>query len=134
MVPGLVCGDFSTGAIVRLVSARCEDAAATSAAWQARVDLAAADRLADSQGFGEGIFNHFTLATPDTDDRYLQIPFGLHWSEVTASCSDRTTRCCSWAIMACWWSVKRSPKLMIGSITLSTRARRSFMQCGRAVR
>ena len=50
------------------------------------MDLAAAHRLADSQGFGEGIFNHFTLATPDTDDRYLQIPFGLHWSEVTASC------------------------------------------------
>lgn len=23
---------------------------------------------------------------PGTDDRYLQIPFGLHWSEVTASC------------------------------------------------
>jgi ribulose-5-phosphate 4-epimerase/fuculose-1-phosphate aldolase len=86
MVPGLVCGDFSTGETVRLVSARCEDAAATSAASHARVDLAAAYRLADRQGFGEGIFNHFTLATPDTDDRYLQIPFGLHWSEVTASC------------------------------------------------
>jgi ribulose-5-phosphate 4-epimerase/fuculose-1-phosphate aldolase len=38
------------------------------------------------QGFSEGIFNHFTLAVPGTDDRYLQIPFGLHWSEVTASC------------------------------------------------
>ena len=71
---------------MRLVSARREDAAANCAARQARVDLAAAHRLAEMQGFSEGIFNHFTLAVPDTDDRYLQIPFGLHWSEVTASC------------------------------------------------
>jgi ribulose-5-phosphate 4-epimerase/fuculose-1-phosphate aldolase len=86
MMPGLACGDFSAGAIMRLVSARREDTAATSPAWQARVDLAAAHRLAEMQGFSEGIFNHFTLAVPGTDDRYLQIPFGLHWSEVTASC------------------------------------------------
>jgi len=54
--------------------------------WQARVDLAAAHRLAVMHGFHEGIFNHFTLRVPGTDDRYYQIPFGLHWSEVTASC------------------------------------------------
>lgn len=54
--------------------------------WQARVDLAAAHRLADRRGLSEGIFNHFTLAVPETGDRYLQIPFVLHWSEVTASC------------------------------------------------
>src|SRR5215831_12802126 len=71
---------------MRLVSARQDDAATDAAAWQARVDLAAAHRLAEMQGFSEGIFNHFTLAVPGTDDRYLQIPFGLHWSEVTASC------------------------------------------------
>jgi len=71
---------------MRAVSVRRADTAANSAARQARIDLAAAHRLADRQGFSEGIFNHFTLALPDTDDRYLQIPFGLHWSEVTASC------------------------------------------------
>jgi ribulose-5-phosphate 4-epimerase/fuculose-1-phosphate aldolase len=54
--------------------------------WQARVDLAAAHRLAVMHGFNEGIFNHFTLRVPGTDDRYYQIPFGTHWSEVTASC------------------------------------------------
>src|SRR6266566_2768227 len=74
------------GESMRLVSARREAAAANSAVWQARVDLAAAHRLADRQGFSEGIFNHFTLAVLGTGDRYLQIPFGLHWSEVTASC------------------------------------------------
>jgi len=55
------------------------------AEWQARVDLAAAHRLAFIQGFSEGIFNHLTLGVPGRSDRYYQIPFGMHWSEVTAS-------------------------------------------------
>src|ERR1043165_9494772 len=54
--------------------------------WQARVDLAAAHRLAFNQGFSEGIFNHLTLVVPGASDRYYQIPCGMHWSEVTASC------------------------------------------------
>src|SRR6266545_462156 len=53
---------------------------------RARVDLAAAHRLAVMHGLHEGIFNHLTLRVPGADDRYYQIPFGLHWSEVTASC------------------------------------------------
>ena len=53
--------------------------------WQARVDLAAAHRLAVIHGFNEGIFNHLTLAVPGKPDRYYQIPFGLHWAEVKAS-------------------------------------------------
>ncbi len=53
--------------------------------WQARVDLAAAHRLAFMHGFHEGIFNHLTLVVPGRGDRYYQIPFGMHWSEVTAS-------------------------------------------------
>jgi ribulose-5-phosphate 4-epimerase/fuculose-1-phosphate aldolase len=53
--------------------------------WQARVDLAAAHRLAYMHGFHEGIFNHLTLVVPGRSDRYYQIPFGMHWSEVTAS-------------------------------------------------
>jgi ribulose-5-phosphate 4-epimerase/fuculose-1-phosphate aldolase len=54
--------------------------------WQARLDLAAAHRLAFMQGFSEGIFNHLTLVVPGHSERYYQIPFGTHWSEVTASC------------------------------------------------
>src|SRR5260370_23760554 len=71
---------------MRLVESKRERGATDAAEWQARVDLAAAHRLAVSHGFSEGIFNHFTLAVPGKDDRYYQIPFGLHWSEVTASC------------------------------------------------
>jgi ribulose-5-phosphate 4-epimerase/fuculose-1-phosphate aldolase len=57
-----------------------------TARWQARVDLAAAHRLAVMHEFNEGIFNHLTFRVPGANDRYYQIPFGLHWSEVTASC------------------------------------------------
>src|ERR1700745_4064467 len=53
--------------------------------WQARVYLAAAHRLAWMHGFSEGIFNHLTFVVPGRSDRYYQIPFGMHWSEVTAS-------------------------------------------------
>ena len=36
-------------------------------------------------GLHEGIFNHLTARVPGKEGRYYQIPFGLHWSEVTAS-------------------------------------------------
>lgn len=62
-----------------------EGAAHDAAEWQARVDLAAAHRLAVIQGLSEGIFNHLTLAVPGKSDRFYLIPFGLHWSEVTVS-------------------------------------------------
>jgi ribulose-5-phosphate 4-epimerase/fuculose-1-phosphate aldolase len=55
------------------------------AEWQARIDLAAAHRAAVMHGFHEGIFNHLTLVVPGKPDRYYQIPFGMHWSEVKAS-------------------------------------------------
>ncbi|MSO69013.1 MAG: aldolase [Alphaproteobacteria bacterium] len=55
------------------------------AVWQARVDLAAAYRLAAIHGLNEGVDNHLTLLVPGTTDRFLLIPFGTHWSEVRAS-------------------------------------------------
>jgi ribulose-5-phosphate 4-epimerase/fuculose-1-phosphate aldolase len=51
---------------------------------QARIDLAAAYRLANRFGLSEGIDNHFTLAVPGRDDRFLLLGFGVHFSEVTA--------------------------------------------------
>src|SRR5438034_55320 len=53
--------------------------------WDARVDLAVAHRLAVMHGLHEGIFNHLTQVVPGKPDRYYQIPFGMHWSEVKAS-------------------------------------------------
>ena len=69
-----------------LESLDAKDLALDDLRWKARVDLAAAHRMAVMHGFHEGIFNHFTLRVPGTTDRYYQIPFGLHWSEVNASC------------------------------------------------
>jgi ribulose-5-phosphate 4-epimerase/fuculose-1-phosphate aldolase len=57
----------------------------SAAQTQARIDLAAAHRIAVRQGFNEGIFNHLTFVVPGRPDRYYQIPFGMHWSEVKAS-------------------------------------------------
>lgn len=52
--------------------------------WRARVDLAAAHRLAVHYGYHEGIDNHFTVLVPGYVDRFLLAPFGLHWSEIRA--------------------------------------------------
>src|SRR2546423_5184729 len=52
---------------------------------QAKMHLAAAHRLAVLHELEEGIDNHFTVTVPGHDDRYLILPFGLHWSEARAS-------------------------------------------------
>lgn len=52
---------------------------------EARVHLAAAHRLAVLHELEEGIDNHFTVTLPGHEDRYLVLPFGLHWSEARAS-------------------------------------------------
>jgi ribulose-5-phosphate 4-epimerase/fuculose-1-phosphate aldolase len=52
---------------------------------QARIDLAAAFRLAVTHGFHEGVCNHFSLVVPGTTDRFLLNAYGNHFSEVTAS-------------------------------------------------
>lgn len=52
---------------------------------QARIDLAAAHRMAVMHGLNEGICNHFTLNVPARPGLFLAIPYGLHWAEVKAS-------------------------------------------------
>ena len=51
---------------------------------QAKIHLAAAHRLAVLHELEEGIDNHFTVTVPGHSDRYLIVPFGLHWSEARA--------------------------------------------------
>ena len=50
---------------------------------QARIDLAAALRWAARHALNEGVCNHFSMAVPGSDDRFLINPQGLHWSEIT---------------------------------------------------
>lgn len=53
--------------------------------WEARIQLAAAYRIFDHLGWTELIYNHISLRVPGEDQHYLINPFGLHYSEVTAS-------------------------------------------------
>ena len=52
---------------------------------EAKVQLAAALRLATLHELEEGIDNHFTVTVPGRKDQYLILPFGRHWSEARAS-------------------------------------------------
>jgi ribulose-5-phosphate 4-epimerase/fuculose-1-phosphate aldolase len=49
-----------------------------------RADLALALRAAAFHGLSEGVCNHFSVALPDAEDRFLINPRGLHWSEIGA--------------------------------------------------
>ena len=57
--------------------------------WKARVQLAACYRVFDLLGWTEMIYNHITVRLPASvsgqDKQFLINPFGLHYSEVTAS-------------------------------------------------
>jgi ribulose-5-phosphate 4-epimerase/fuculose-1-phosphate aldolase len=57
--------------------------------WQARLELAACYRVFALLGWTEMIYNHITLRLPDSvtggEKHFLINPFGLHYSEVTAS-------------------------------------------------
>ena len=52
--------------------------------WQLRTDLAAAFHLAVKYDLHEGIANHFSALLPD-GQHFLVNPFGLHFSEISAS-------------------------------------------------
>ncbi len=59
--------------------------APSAAEWEARQQLAACYRVFDMLGWSEMIYNHITLKVPNEDGAFLINPFGLHFSEVTAS-------------------------------------------------
>lgn len=52
---------------------------------EARIDLAACFRMAARLGYSEGICNHFSFMVPGRDDLFLVNPYGLSFSEITAS-------------------------------------------------
>jgi ribulose-5-phosphate 4-epimerase/fuculose-1-phosphate aldolase len=53
--------------------------------WEARLQLASCYRVFDHLGWTELIYNHITIRVPGEDQAFLINPFGLHFSEVTAS-------------------------------------------------
>jgi len=67
-----------------------KEAPMTDAERKARVELAGAYRIFDMLGWDQLIFNHITLrvegpASSPESARFLINPFGLHYSEITAS-------------------------------------------------
>ena len=50
-----------------------------------RIQLAACYRIFDYLGWSEMIFNHITMKVPSDEEHFLINPYGLHYSEVTAS-------------------------------------------------
>lgn len=50
-----------------------------------RIQLAACYRVFDYLGWSEVIYNHITVKLPGDDGHFLINPYGLHYSEVTAS-------------------------------------------------
>ncbi|GLS16436.1 MULTISPECIES: class II aldolase/adducin family protein [Hydrogenophaga] len=57
----------------------------SDAEWAARVQLAACYRIFAHLGWAELIYNHISLRVPGPDEHFLINPFGLHYTEVTAS-------------------------------------------------
>src|SRR5476649_2908948 len=53
--------------------------------WRLRIELAACYRIFDFMGWTELIYNHITMRVPGRERHYLINPFGLNYSEVTAS-------------------------------------------------
>ena len=51
----------------------------------ARIDVAAAHRLAVHHGLNEGVWNHISLLSPEDPTRMIISPGHMHWSQVTAS-------------------------------------------------
>ena len=62
-----------------------KEAPMSDAERKARVELAAAYRIFDMLGWSLLIFNHITLRVEASEPRFLINPFGLHYSEITAS-------------------------------------------------
>ena len=53
--------------------------------WERRLELAACYRLFDWMGWTELIYNHITLRVPGPEKHYLINPYGLWYTEVTAT-------------------------------------------------
>jgi ribulose-5-phosphate 4-epimerase/fuculose-1-phosphate aldolase len=57
----------------------------SAAEWQTRVDLAACYRLMALHGMADMIYNHITARVPGEPQHLLINPYGLHYSEITAT-------------------------------------------------
>ena len=68
-----------------MATAILRNAQMSASEWEARQQLAACYRVFDMLGWSEMIYNHITVKLDDEEGAFLINPFGLHFSEVTAS-------------------------------------------------
>jgi len=64
---------------------KLKPAGMAAAEWELRLELAACYRAFDWMGWCELIYNHITARVPGPERHYLINPYGLWYSEVTAS-------------------------------------------------
>ena len=64
---------------------RVKPAGMEAVEWEVRLQLAALYRVFDWMGWTELIYNHITARVPGSERHYLINPYGLWYSEVTAS-------------------------------------------------
>jgi len=64
---------------------RLKPDAMSTGEWHVRLELAALYRAFDWLGWTESIFNHITARVPGGERHYLINPYGLNYSEVTAT-------------------------------------------------
>ncbi len=69
----------------KLQSDRDRPAEYSAEEWAIRVDLAAVYRLIAHHGWDDLIYTHISARLPGDEDVFLLNPFGVHFSEVTAS-------------------------------------------------
>jgi ribulose-5-phosphate 4-epimerase/fuculose-1-phosphate aldolase len=67
------------------MATRREERSMSESEWAARQELASCYRVFAFMGWAELIYNHITLKIPGEEGAFLINPFGLHFSEVTAS-------------------------------------------------
>ena len=68
-----------------MATAALRNSQMSASEWEARQQLAACYRVFDMLGWSEMIYNHITVKLDDEPGAFLINPFGLHFSEVTAS-------------------------------------------------
>ncbi|MDD2545489.1 MAG: class II aldolase/adducin family protein [Burkholderiaceae bacterium] len=66
--------------------ATCVRARVSAEEWAVRTDLAACYRLVARYGMSDLIYNHITAKVPGRDGHFLINPFGMLYTEITASC------------------------------------------------
>jgi ribulose-5-phosphate 4-epimerase/fuculose-1-phosphate aldolase len=77
--------EYRTDHLMSTIAFSSKPSAISDAEWDARVKLAACYRMIAKLGMDDLIYNHVSLRVPGYEDQFLLNPYGLLFSEITAS-------------------------------------------------